>query len=140
MWDRQFWERAQDIPWCSTADVYINNRESQAWTLRLFMASPSGLTSKTKSMDAFPYMCVSVYEWWILCRRKGVRVEKSGSEYREVRECVSRSQRASVEKTRCKTEQSESCEKENRVYRELREREQSVSRIATIKNSVYIVI
>ena len=39
----------------------------------------------------------------------------------EERECWSRSQRASVEKSRRKTEQSERCEKENRVYRELRE-------------------
>ena len=36
-----------------------------------------------------------------------------------VRECVSRSQRASVEKSRCIREQSESYEKENRVYRKL---------------------
>ena len=34
---------------------------------------------------------------------------------------MSRSQRASVEKSRRKREQSESCEKENRVYRDLRE-------------------
>ena len=53
------------------------------------MASPSGLTSKPKSMDAFACMCVRVTNF--------VRVEKS----------------------RCKREQSESCEKENRVYREL---------------------
>ena len=34
---------------------------------------------------------------------------------------MSRSQKASVEKSRREREQSESCEKQNRVYRELRE-------------------
>ena len=55
------------------------------------MASPSGLRSKTKSMDAFVCMCVRVMNF---LQKKGVRVEKS---------------------------ESESCEKQNRVYRELRE-------------------
>ena len=73
------------------------------------MASSSGLTSKTKSIDAFACMCVRVMNF----------VQKKGSACREVRECVSRSQRASVEKSRCIREQNESCEKENRVYREL---------------------
>ena len=48
-------------------------------------------------------------------------VRKKGSACREGRECVSRSQRPSVEKSR-------------------RKREQSVSRVVRIKNSVYIII
>ena len=56
-------------------------------------------------------------------------VRKKGSECREVRECVSRNQRSSVEKSRRKGEQSERCEKEN-----------SVSNVVRNKNSVNIVI
>ena len=55
------------------------------------------------------------------CVRVMNLVQKKNGECRKVRECVSRGQRASVEKSRRKREQSESCEKENRVYRELRE-------------------
>ena len=46
------------------------------------MASPSGLTSKTKSMDAL-YVCI--------CVRLMNFVQKKGSAYQEVRERVSRS-------------------------------------------------
>ena len=48
-------------------------------------------------------------------------VQKKESAGREVGESVSRGQRASVDKSRRIRKQSESCEKQNRVYRELRE-------------------
>ena len=50
-----------------------------------------------------------------ICVRVMNFVRKKESACREVRECVSRSERASVEKSRRKREQSESYEKENRV-------------------------
>ena len=56
------------------------------------MASPSGLTSKTNSMDAFACNCVCEMNF----------VQKKGSEYREVRECMSRSQNVRIEKSESK--------------------------------------
>ena len=54
-----------------------------------------------------------------MCVRVMNFVQKKESAGREVGENVWSSERASVEKSRCIREQSESCEKENRVYREL---------------------
>ena len=54
-----------------------------------------------------------------MCVRVMNFVQKKESAGREVGESVSSSERASVEKSRHIKEQSESCEKENRVYREL---------------------
>ena len=46
--------------------VYINSRESFAWVLRLFMASPPGLVSKT--LRVWMRLCVCACELQILCR------------------------------------------------------------------------
>ena len=56
--------------------VKCNKKESYALALRLFMASPSGLTSKAKGMDSFTCMCVRVMNF----------VQKKESAGREVGE------------------------------------------------------
>ena len=58
----------------------VKNRESQAWALRLFMASPPGVTSKTLRVWTRLRVCVYV------CTSDEFCEDEEDSECREVKE------------------------------------------------------